>query len=476
MSQFVSDPPKEKTLPATEENAAPARPPRARSPRIGFVTLFVLVGLSLLLFSGQIILGLTQTDSASAAQQARNTVTPTPVQGTAPALTPTPTVTVPFSTPNNTLMPTLQLPAGHYVIYQNDTHIYLASTTDNTVLSVYTPGYTYSQAVRPLLTPDGQLLYSGSQGIWLTDLFDQQPTQIAQLDPNTEIASLALSQDGKMIAWSTEPVDGSGQASIYAGPLADPQLIRQQSTLDCPCLRIFSFLNGSASTADHTLLLTDDRGSDEAVQYGLWSLDISKPSAQPQLIMGENSQQGPLAFVPYSNTLLYAPYEGAVPVPTDGSVPADVAALSYANGMSIASLDSSSLALGTPQVVLPGPKNMANGAQSYWITTPTFSPDGQTLAYIEFSSDSQDPYDRHSALYTVSISGSGAHLQVGHPQLITISTAKLLELGPWLNSHVITIYGDNAIYALDLKSGSLTTLTRGGSYLRIIATVGTGQT
>ena len=76
----------------------------------------------------------------------------------------------------------------------------------------------------------------------------------------------------------------------------------------------------------------------------------------------------------------------------------------------------------------------------------------------------------------MSISGSGAHLQVGHPQLVTISTAKLLELGPWLNSHVITIYGDNAIYALDLKNGSLTTLTRGGSYLRIIATAGTGQT
>jgi hypothetical protein len=312
----------------------------------------------------------------------------------------------------------------------------------------------------------------------LTDLFDQQPTQLASLDANMVITSLALSQDGKMIAWTTEPVNGTGQIDLYAGPLHSPQLVRQQSSLDCPCLRIFSFLNGTSSTADTTLLLTDDRGSnDSAVQYGLWALDLTTAQDQPRLLMDENSQQGPLAFVPYSTTLLYAPYEGAVPVPTDGSVPADVAALSYANSMSIEALDSSTLTPGKSQVVLRNQKNVANTPQASWFTTPTFSPDGQTLAYIEFSSDTQAPYERHSSLWTVQITGSAGQWQIGHPQLVAGSTAKLLELGSWLNSHVITLYGDGTIYALDTQSGALTTLVQGGSrYLRILATVGAGQT
>jgi hypothetical protein len=288
---------------------------------------------------------------------------------------------------------------------------------------------------------------------------------------------LALSQDGKTIAWTTEPTDGTGQIDIYAGPLHSPQLIRQQSALDCPCLRIFSFLNGTSAAADTTLLLTDDRGSNSAVQYGLWALDLSTPLAEPRLIMSEDSQQGPLAFVPYSTTLLFAPYEGAAPEPTDGSVPADVAALSYANSMSIETLDSSTLALGKPQVVLRNQKNLANTPQASWLTTPTFSPDGQTLAYVLFSSDTQAPYERHSSLWTVQVSNAGGHIQISHPQLIAGSTVNLLELGPWLNSHVLTVYGDSTIYALDTQSGALTTLVQGGTrYLRILATVGVGQT
>ena len=458
------------------------RPSRPRYSRMGFVALFTLISLALLLFSGQILLSLTQTDPANAAQQgvltpgARGSVTSTPGQKATPAATPTPISTAPFSAPNNTPMPALQLSTGHYVLYQDETHIYRVSTTDNTILPLYTPGYSYSQAVRPMLTPGDQLLYSGNQGIWLTDLFDQQPTQIALLEANMVITSLALSQDGKMIAWTTEPVDDTGQINIYAGPLNSPQLIRQQSSLDCPCLRIFSFLNGSSARADNMLLLTDDRGSNSAVQYGLWSLNLA-PSTEPQLIMDENTQQGPLAFLPYSTTLLYAPYEGAVPVPTDSSVPSDVAALSYANGMSVVPLDGSSLTLGSSQVVLRNQKNLANSPQASWLTTPTFSPDGQTLAYVEFSNDTEAPYDRHSALYTVQITSTGAQVQIGHPQLVVTSTARLLELGPWLNSHVITLYGDSAIYALDTQSGALTSLVQlNNHYLRILATVGVGQT
>jgi hypothetical protein len=480
LSQYVSDPSEEKNVSVLEPGAPPAQKAQARFSNMGIITLFVLIGLSLLLFSGQIILGLTQTSPASAAQQAlphptrttfqaRRSASPTPAQGFVP--TPTPTPVSPFFTPSNAVAPALQLPSGHYVLYQTTTHLYLVSTTDNTILPIYTPSYTYNQAVRPILTPDGRLIYSGDQGIWITDMFDAQPTQIAHLDPNMVIASLALSQDGKMIAWSTEPMNGIGQMSIYAGPLASPQLIRQ-STLDCPCFRVFSFLNGTGTTADQTLLLTDDRGgSNEAVQYGLWSLDISTPSAEPQQIMDENTQQGPLAFIPYSNTLLYAPYEGAVPAPTDGSVPSDVAALSYADSLSLTTLSGSALMPGDSQVVLPRPKNAANSALDHWITTPTFSPDGHTLAYVEFSTDTQDPYDRHSALYTVQINGTGSHIQAGRPQLVATSTARLFELGSWLNSHVITMYGDGSLYVLDVQSGAMTMLVHPGGYVRILGIV-----
>jgi WD40 repeat protein len=496
LSQSISDPPEEKLATSATPVGVPVRPTHTVHTRlsgIGVVALLVLIGLSLLLFSSQILLNLNQvwTDTApvsalarqvQASPSAQHSSSPTPVQGVqpTPTLVPTPTAVTPFFTPNNALtpVPALQLPANHYVLYQNATHIYLVSTTDGTTTSLYTPSYAYNQALPPVLTPTGQLIYSGSAGIWLTDIFDQQPVQIAQITPDMAITSLALSQDGTMLAWSTAPLDGNGQISLYAGSLTTPQLVWQHSALDCPCFRIFSFLNGTTSAADTTLLLTDDLGSSEAVQYGLWSLDISTSGSQPQIIMDENPQpqQGPLAIAPYSNVLLYSPNEQVVPVPTDNSIPADVAALSYPNSLSMASLNGVPLTVGTPQEALAGQSQKANNALNRWVTTPTFSPDGQTLAYIEFSSDSQAPYDRHSALYTIQVSGSAANLQVSHPQLVASSTSRLLELGPWLNSHVVTLYGDSALYALDVQSGALTIVSRTGGYARILAVVGTGQT
>jgi hypothetical protein len=445
---------------------------------MGIVAFFVLIALSLGLFTDQIIAGLAQTGSPAGQSQATPVATsvtsPGPVQKSIP--TPTPSPSLPFFAPGSAPAPALQLAAGHYVMYQTATHIFLISTTDGTVLPLYTPGYLYNQAVRPLLTPRGQVLYSGSSGIWLTDVFDQQPIQVAPLAPDTVVASLALSQDGEVVAWSTEPADGVGQISIYAGPLSSPRRIWQQSSLECPCLRIFAFLNGNTPQAGSTLLLTDDRGSNEALQYGLWELDVSDPVAGPHLILDEDAQQGPLALLPYSAVLLYSPYEGAVPAPTDGSVPADVAALSYANSLSMVPLSASSLHLDSSQVVLAQRGNLVAGAQSRWITTPIFSPDGHTLAYVEFSSDTQDPYDRHSAVYALQIDGSSSPIQVGHPRLVATSTTRLLELGPWLNSHVVTMYGDGSIYALDVLNGALTSLGHPGGYVRILAAIGTGLT
>ena len=100
------------------------------------------------------------------------------------------------------------------------------------------------------------------------------------------------------------------------------------------------------SQADNTLLLTDDRGSNEAVQYGLWSLDTTQTPAMPQSILDENPQQGPLALTPNGNGLLYSSNEGAVPVPTDNSVPTSIAALSYANDLNLTTLSGSSLTPG----------------------------------------------------------------------------------------------------------------------------------
>ena len=377
----------------------------------------------------------------------------------------------PINIPDDPTLPPLQLPAGYFLIYEQTTNLYLVSSASKSSQIIPTQGYIYNEAVPPILTPSGQLLYSGN-GIWLTNPFGGIPTQIADLPPGQVITSMALSNDGKMIAWSTEPVEGTGNIDIHAGPLAAPSIVLEQPALNCPCFRIFSFMNGVGPQADNTLLLTDDRGSHEAVQYGLWSLDLTQTPATAQPILDENPQQGPLAMTPPGNGLLYSSNEGAVPLPTDSSIPADVAALSYANDLNLATVSGSSLALGPSQVILAEQHNLSNSAQYHWVTTPIFSPDGHTLAYVEFSSDSQDPYDRHSALYTVQVSGSGTRLNASKPRLIATSTELLIELGPWLNKHIITFYADGSLYAMDLQTNAITTLVQPGTYARIVAVIG----
>lgn len=377
----------------------------------------------------------------------------------------------PINIPDDPTLPPLQLPAGYFLIYEQTTNLYLVSSASKSSQIIPTQGYIYNEAVPPILTPSGQLLYSGN-GIWLTNPFGGIPTQIADLPPGQVITSMALSNDGKMIAWSTEPVEGTGNIDIHAGPLAAPSIVLEQPALNCPCFRIFSFMNGVGPQADNTLLLTDDRGSHEAVQYGLWSLDLTQTPATAQPILDENPQQGPLAMTPPGNGLLYSSNEGAVPLPTDSSIPADVAALSYANDLNLATVSGSSLALGPSQVILAEQHNLSNSAQYHWVTTPIFSPDGHTLAYVEFSSDSQDPYDRHSALYTVQVSGSGTRLNASKPRLIATSTELLIELGPWLNKHIITFYADSSLYAMDLQTNAITTLVQPGTYARIVAVIG----
>src|SRR5205085_7457751 len=96
--------------------------------------------------------------------------------------------------------------------------------------------------VRPILTPSGQLLYSGD-GIYLMDNLGGTPEKIAALAANQVVTSLVLSSDGTTIAWSTEPPSGDGVIDLYAGPWASPGKVFAQSSSNCPCFRILTFMN-----------------------------------------------------------------------------------------------------------------------------------------------------------------------------------------------------------------------------------------
>lgn len=488
MSRQVDSPPEHTRV------SQPLRKQRTRFSKASIMTMLALICLLLFLFSGLLLWSLPQLSvkrtptSAHHPAQTR-TLAPTATQDQDQDITVTPTP--PVLVPRNLAAPPLQLPTHRSVIYEEQNTLYAVSTDNGQAQVVPTQGYSYSQAVRPLLTPSGNILYSGN-GLWLTNVFDSNPVQIAGLAPGEVITSLALSNDGKMVAWTTELVGGQGMIDIHAGPIGSPTIVYEQSALVCPCFRIFSFMNSPGSKGDNTLLLTDDQGSHETVQYGLWSLDLSTLPVVPQptpvagsalstpapvsavapvTVLDENPQQGPLALAPGGNVLLYSSNEGWVPIPSDKSVPQDIGSLTYPNSLDLTTLGGSPLTTGTSQVILPEQHNVDNNAYYYWVTTPVFSPDVHTLVYVEFTSDAQDPFDRHSAIYTVQLSGSGTHLHVSRPQLLATSTAKFLELGTWLDNTILTFYGDGSLYALDSKSGAVTTLLQTGAYARVVTVV-----
>jgi hypothetical protein len=472
LAQQVSKPPEQSEL-----QPDIAQPQRKRFSKAGIYILLVLIGLLIVSSASLFLVSLAQGLTHPLASTA--TLTPTQQLSRAQTVAPTattnqnatPTSTPPIFTPGNTVIPPLQLPGGRYLVYERQNELYWVSSTGGQPQMITAPGYLYNQAVRPLLTSSGQLLYTGD-GIWLTDIFGGTPQQIATLDPNKVITSMALSSDGTAIAWSTEPAGGHGLIDIYAGPLTAPTRVFEQASSACPCFRVFAFMNGQGKQGDTTLLLTDGQQSHEAIQFGLWTLNIANPaSARPHLVMDEeNSQQGPLALAPQSNILLYSSYEGEVPMPSDNSVPDDVATLTYPNSLDITTVDGQALA--TSQVLLSEQHELSNRAVYHWETTPVFTPDGHTLLYVEFSSQTQAPYDRSSALFEVQVSGSGKNLHVSKPQLMAGSTARLLELGPWLNNHILTFYGDGTLYALDIQSGAVATIAPTKTYARIIAVVG----
>ncbi len=415
----------------------------------------------------------TPTVPASGARPHGKRPTPTPTPAASPTPAITPTVTSPIVLPNNVTVPPLQLPTNYTVLYEQQNSIYMVSGANGSPQQLTTPGYVYNEAVRPILTPAGQLLYSGSSntgsGIWLDDIASSTITPIALYTSNQIITSMALSNDGTTIAWSTGPSDGNGVVDLYAGPLDSPVKVFEQSATNCPCFHIFDFMNGTGKLGDTTLLLTDDLQSHEANQNGLWTFDLTNPSALPQPVLSETAQQGPLLLPPTGNVLLYSSSEGVAPVPTDNSVPDYIATLFYANSLDVTTLGGHPIALGPTKVILPEQHNLSNSADYHWITTPVFTEDGGTIIYIEFNSGSQQPFDRTSAIFEAQISGSGSHLSVSQPHLLATAATQFMELGPWFNSHILTFYSNNYLYAMDIQSGAVAPIVQTRSYARIIA-------
>lgn len=458
VTQQVSRPPEETEQQPVAPLLPPGREPGFSRPII--ILWLAAIGILLLLFTGQAV---------RYAPQLLNThlksIVPAPhVAGIVPA-----TGSAILQVPGQTSQSSIQLPAGRYIVYEQKNTISIITTEDSQPRVLNTPGYLYNRSVSPLLTPDGRLLYSGN-GLWLTSISGGSAQQIAPLPADQVITSLVLSSDGTTVAWSTAPLVSNGDVTIYAGPLQKSVPVYQHPASDCPCFRVFSFFGGAAKQSNSTLLLADDRGNHQAVQYGLWSLNLAqKPLQKPHQLLSSTKTAGPQTLAPAGNTFLYSSYEGFMPAPNDTTAPGDTASLTYANSLNIATLSNSTTALGTGQVILPEQNELSNIEAYRWITTPRFAPDGHTLLYVEFSSDASPPYDRHSALYSVQITGSGASLKVGTPQLVATTPAYFIELGAWLNEHIITFYADGALYAFDIQNGTYKQLIQTNFYMRIAA-------
>ncbi len=168
----------------------------------GVVSLLALVGVLLLSLTGLVVSSLPHLHHV-----AHRSLTPKAANDQGGTSLP------PIYMPSNKALPLLQLPKGRSIIYEQNNKLHMVSSAGGSAQVLVTPGYTYAQAVRPVLTPSGQLLYSGN-GIWLMDIVSETSTRIADLAPNQMITSMVLSNDGTTIAWTTEPINGAGNTAI----------------------------------------------------------------------------------------------------------------------------------------------------------------------------------------------------------------------------------------------------------------------
>lgn len=371
-------------------------------------------------------------------------------------------VAAPVQLPGGGRLSPLTLSGNQTVIYQEQDHIYAAAISNKVSHVLSTPGYIYNRAVPALVTSSKELIYSGN-GVWAMSLPNGPARQIASLAADQVITSLVVSQDGHSLAWSSAPANGSGTTRLYAGSLEHTAQVYQQSASQCPCYRAFSFINQSTTA----LLLTNDRGDHRSAHYGLWTFDLSQGiAARPHEILDDANQQGPLTLAAQGNELLYSSFQGYVPWQTVGA-PSDIMSQTYANSLSLASIDGTQHQLGQSQVLLPGQGDLANEQSYHWVDTPEFSSDSQTLAYVEFSVSSQNDFPHQYALYTYDLHGQ---TQMG-PQLLVTSSAHYMELGGWLSNSIVTFYADNALYALDVQDHTVATLVSTGAYAHIVSII-----
>jgi hypothetical protein len=382
----------------------------------------------------------------------------------------------PLQLPRQGASPALTLSNSQYVVYEQAGAIYAVSALDGLHLQIAATGYVYSRSTPPALTPAGKLIYSGD-GVWMTDIFNGHPQQIAALADDQVITSMVLNAAGTQVAWSTAPQNGSGMIRLYMASLNAPgkaTLLYQQSAVQCPCFRIFSFSPASSQSNHTMLLLTDDSGDHDQVASGLWSLDLStSPSPVPQQLLSEAGLQMPLDLATGKNVLLYTNQGGFVPAPEDYSAPGDTTALTYPNSLLMALLQNN----GSPasiRTILPPQRQLNDSSDYHWVLSPRFSPDGHTLVYVVFSSNAHYPFVRRSSLYTVQFTDHGTILHNDRPSVLATASSRFLELGVWINDHVLTFYSDGFLYALDTNTGAVATITHTGSYAHAVAVVNRG--
>lgn len=390
--------------------------------------------------------------------------TSTPIAKNAPIDTGT-TLPSPISGPPSASAPPI-VPAKTGILYADTGGIYLLSSGSATPEKLHTPGY--SSLVSPVLTNGGQLLYAGS-GLYLLDIFHSAsatPRLIVSIDPQKQlIASMAISADGQQVFWSVEPHNGIGTIELYEASLTPesdsvPTLLYSQPTNNCPCYMIFGWAEAGAGKPGK-LLLTDNLGTPADQGTGLWAFDQVQQQVGTQ-VLAEDQGEDPLALSADHTLLAYAPTTGEVPEPTDGSVPSQVGSQPFGNSMAVVSATSSGAA--RPVSIVSPQTNVRTFSGYHWITTPVFSPDNQSIAYIQFSSDDTGPYDRHSSLYVAATTG-------GTPKVVANFSAQLVELGSWLDSHTLLLYADGGIYAIDTQTAAISLLAVVPSYAQIVGVI-----
>jgi hypothetical protein len=390
---------------------------------------------------------------------------------------PTPTITSPAGVaqppappspisgkPGTGTPPTLPRDAG--IVYTSQNNLYLLTPDLSAPETLNTPGYL--PLVPPMLTSDGHLLYAGD-GLYLADLMHRQsvaPLQIASIDPATQIiASATINADATQVYWSVEPRSGPGTITLYTAAItglgaSSPQVLYSQADNACPCFMLFG-LGASSTSGQPVLLLTDDLGAPAEQGIDLWQFDLGNQEIGAALLNGQG--QLPLALSPDHTLVAYAPTSGEVPEPTDHSVPPEVGSQPYGNSLMVAAWNADGLV--TAQTLVAPQTNVPTFSAYHWMTTPLFTPDNQSLAYVQFSSDAVGPYDRQNTLYLAPVNGSAA------PGIIATFSAHLVELGGWLNSHVLLFYADGGLYALDTHTAAASLLGTVSDYSEIIGVV-----